>query len=180
MRSAVVLVDSTGHAAAGPNVDGVRDTVEGLARAVDDVVVSCPAGRAEAVEAELDGLEYRLARDRVPDGGPVAAIRSGCRMARGRRTYVTTPEDAVDPALLSALFEAAHRDGAVARVGGHDRPLVGVYDTAAAVEAAETTLGMGSRAMTDVLERLDVAVVSEPPAARASDDATRPAGSGST
>jgi len=180
MRSAVVLVDSTGRTAASPNAEGVRDTVEQLSQAVGDVVVSCPADRAGAVEAELDGLTYRLATDRVPDGGPVAAIRSGCRVARGRWTYVTTPETAVEPTLLSALFEAAERDGAIARTGGHDRPLVAVYDTAAAVGAAETTLGMGSRAMTDVLERLDVAVVTDPSAARASDDATQPAGSGST
>lgn len=179
MRSAVVLVDATGGAAS-PTVDSVPEVVERLSEAIDDVVVSCPADRAAAVEAELDGLEYRLATDRVPDGGPVAAIRSGCRVARGRRTYVTTPDGAADPALLSALFEAADSEAAIAHVGGHDRPLVAVYDTAAAIEAAETTLGMGSRAMTDVLDRLDVTVVTEPSAARASDDAAQPAGSGST
>ena len=55
-----------------------------------------------------------------------------------------------------------------------------MYDTAAAIDAAEMTLGMGSRAMTDVLERLDVTVVAEPPATRASEDAAQPTESGST
>jgi len=179
MRSAVVLVDAT-SGATSPNADSVPEAVERLSEAVEDVVVSCPADRAEVVEAKLEGLEYRLATDRVPDGGPVAAIRSGCRMARGRRTYVTTPADTVDPALLSALFEAVDSEGAIARIGGHDQPLVAVYDTAAAIDAAEMTLGMGSRAMTDVLERLDVTVVAEPPATRASEDAAQPTESGST
>jgi len=171
MRSGVILVEPTNSS----DIDGrVRDAVERVGSAVDDVVVSCPAGRAEAVEAQLDGLGYRLATDRVPDGGHVAAMRSGCRVARGRQTCVTTPAAPIHPELLSTLFEAADRDGAVARIGGHERPLLAVYDTEAAIEAAETTLGMGSRAMTQVLERLDVATVAEPSLARGSEDAERP------
>jgi len=180
MRSAIVLAGRTDtpRVASGPTAEGtVRDAVERLSPAVDDVVVSCPADRADAVEAELGGTEYRLATDRVPDGGPVAAIRSGCRVARGRRACVTTPQSAADPALVTALFEAADRDGAIARLEGRDCPLVAVYDTEAAIEAAETTLGMGSQAMTHVLERLDVTVVGDPAPARASEDTDQSAGS---
>lgn len=183
MRSAVLLVgrDDSRWVTPGPTVDGtVRDAVERIAPVVDDVVVSCPADRAEAVEAELGNSEYRLATDRVPDGGPVAGLRSGCRLARGQWTCVTATAAPVRPELLTALFEAADGDGAIARRDGHDRPLAAVYDTAAAIEAAETTLGMGSRAMTVVLERLDVTVVPNPSPARAADEADQPAGSGSS
>ena len=78
---------------------------------------------------------------------------------------------------MTALFEAADRDGAIARLEGRDRPLVAVYDTEAAIEAAETTLGMGSQAMTHVLERLDVTVVGDPVPARESEDTDQSAGS---
>lgn len=168
MRSAVLLV-ADGN---GP----VPDAVERAGAVVDDVVVSCPADRADAVESELEGTSYRLATDRVPDGGPVAAMRSGCRVARGRWACVTTPAAPVRPDLLAKLFEAADRDGAVARIDGHEHPLVAVYDTEAAIEASETTLRMGSRAMTHVIERLDVSTV----AMRSAENADQPTGSSSS
>jgi molybdopterin-guanine dinucleotide biosynthesis protein A len=121
----------------------------------------------------LPETDYRLAVDPVPDGGPVADIRSGCRVARARRAFVTTCEtEFVRPELVTRLFESAEGDGAVPRVRGTPRPLAAVYDTDAAVAAAETTLGMGSTSVTDLVDRLTVAT----PSARAASDEDGPSG----
>lgn len=185
MRSAVVLVGETQSSEPIPHVDGrpvVERVVERIAAAVDDIVVSADPEQADAVESALAGTDYRLAVDRVPDGGPVAGIRSGCRVARGRRTFVTGGEPAVGAELVTTLFDARRADGAVASIEGRPRPLVAVYETDAAIEAAETTLGMGSRATTDLLDRLDVATVaaSLPPRAHGSGTGQRSTESGST
>jgi molybdopterin-guanine dinucleotide biosynthesis protein A len=186
MRSAVVLVGETSSSESIPHVDGrpvVERIVDRIAPAVEDIVVSANAEQAGAVESALAGTDYRLAVDRVPDGGPVAGIRSGCRVARGRRTFVTGGQfPAVGAELVTALFDAHRDDGAVAHVEGRPRPLVAVYDTDAAIEAAETTLGMGSRATTDLLDRLDVATVARslPPRADGNRTGQRSTESGST
>lgn len=187
MRSAVILAAGPDdrQPTASPGVDGappIREVFDRVAPAVEDVVISCPAHRTGAVESALEDADYRLAIDRVPDGGPIAAIRSGCRLARGRRTFVTAGEfPGVDDAFVDRLFDAVEDDGAVARIGGDRRPLVAVYDTDAAIDAAETTLGMGSRAATVFLDRLAVGSVPGP-SARATDGGSdrRPAGSGSS
>jgi molybdopterin-guanine dinucleotide biosynthesis protein A len=170
MRSAVVLANAAEQSDSGPSLDG---TVERVAPAVDEVVVACRDEQRDAVAAALPETDYRVAVDPVPDGGPVADIRSGCRVARGRRTFVTTCETRfVGPDLVTRLFESVEGDGAVPRIDGTVRPLAAVYDTDAVIAAAETTLGMGSTSLTDLLDRLTVAT----PSARAATRGPTPSG----
>jgi len=155
MRSAVVLAESAG---AGVRTPPVKRAVNRVAPAVDEVVVSCQRGRREEVEAALDEETYRLAVDPVPGRSPVADIRSGCRVARGTEVFVMTADDDVRPALVTELFEACKREAAIPRIDGENRPLTAVYDTAAAIAAADVTLGMGSASITEMLDRLAVQI----------------------
>lgn len=156
MRSAVVLADDVCLA---DGVDPVERTVERVTPAVDDVVISCQCEQRERIDAALAVGGYRLAVDPVPDGGQVAGIRSGCRVARGAATFVTACADAVGPEGVERLFDAREADGAVPRMDGSLRPLSAVYDTDAAVAAADVTLGTGSSSVADMLDRLSVRVV---------------------
>lgn len=152
MRSAVVLADSAGSGARTPPI---KRAVNRVAPAVDEVVVSCRREQRESIEAALKTAPYRLAMDPVPGRSPVADIRSGCRVARGAETFVMTPDaDGVRPGLVTELFEACELEGAVPRIDGENRPLTAVYDTAAAIAAADVTLGMGSASVTEMLDRL--------------------------
>ncbi|MBV0923772.1 molybdenum cofactor guanylyltransferase [Halomicroarcula limicola] len=176
MRSAVVLAGgyssrfgetdkATAELDGDPLVRRVVDRVDGV---VDEVVVNCRDEQREPIATALDGVDHRFAVDPVPDGGPVAGIRTGCRVARGRFTFVTACDmPFVRPQLVSRLFAAAEDDGAVPRVGDRLRPLAGVYRADAAVEAADTTLGLGSSALTDLLDRLSVVTVPSPAPVRA-------------
>ncbi|KOX94991.1 hypothetical protein AMS69_03790 [Haloarcula rubripromontorii] len=179
MRSAVVLAGGRatrfGDAdEATADLDGepvIRRVVTGLGDAVDEVVVNCRDDRRADVEAALSGLDVRFAFDPVPDGGPVAGIRTGCRVARGDWTFVTPCDRPFVPAVLpERLFEAAEGDGAVPLVSGRARPLSAVYGTTAAVEACETTIGLGSPAVSDFLARLSPVTVSDPVPEHASDE----------
>lgn len=179
MRSAVVLAG--GHAArfgdaaeTTADLDGepmIRHVVAGVSDAVDEVVVSCRDDQRAAIEAALSGLDARFAFDPVPDGGPVAGIRTGCRVARGEWTFVTPCDRPSIPASLpQRLFEAADGDGAVPLVGDRPRPLSAVYDTAAAIEACETTIGLGSPAVSDFVARLSPVTVADPVPERVFDE----------
>lgn len=173
MRSAVVLANAAEQSDSGPSLDG---TIERIAPAVDELVVACRDEQRDAIAAELSDTDHRLAVDPVPNGGPVADIRSGCRVARGRQTFVTTCETKfVGPDLVTRLFESVEDDGAVPRIDGTTRPLAAVYDTDAAVAAAEKTLRMGSASVTDLVDRLTVAT----PSARAYSDDSDSSGDGS-
>jgi len=178
-RSAVVLAGgySTrfGDAdKATASLDGeplVRRVVERVAPAVDEVVVNCRAEQRTPIGQALDGLNYRFAVDPVPDGGPVAGVRTGCRVARSRFTFVTACDmPFVRPALASRLFETASDDGAVPRISGRPRPLAAVYRTDAATAAADTTLGVGSGSMRDLLARLSTEIVTVPVSAQVVED----------
>ncbi|MBV0902249.1 molybdenum cofactor guanylyltransferase [Haloarcula salina] len=184
MRSAVVLAG--GHGArfgdadeATADLDGepmIRHVVAGVSDAVDEVVVNCRDDQRAAIEAALSGLDTRFAFDPVPDGGPVAGIRTGCRVARGEWTFVTPCDRPFVPAALpQQLFEAADDDGAVPLVGGRPRPLSAVYDTRAAIEACETTIGLGSPAVSDFVARLSPVTVAEPVSEHAFDEVGTPA-----
>ncbi|WP_135302061.1 molybdenum cofactor guanylyltransferase [Haloarcula amylovorans] len=176
MRSAVVLAGgystrfgetdtATAELDGDPLIRRVVDRVDG---AVDEVVVNCRDEQRDSIATALDGVDHRFAVDPVPDGGPVAGIRTGCRVARGRFTFVTACDmPFVRPQLVTRLFEAAADDGAVPDIGDRLRPLAGVYRADAAVEAADTTLGLGSRALTDLLDRLSVVTVPSPAPVRA-------------
>jgi len=155
MRSGLVLTTDP------VDYDRVRKTVERVRPSVDEVVVSCRAEQRDELAAMLDTADCRFAVDPVPDRGPVADIRSGCRVARGSETFVTADHTpTVRPDVVDQLFESLEYEGVLSRLGGQRRPLMAVYETDAAVDAAETTLGLGSGAVDDMLDRLAVTTVS--------------------
>ena len=179
MRSAVILAG--GYSSrfgdrdkAMAELDGeslLRRVSERVADAVDEVVVNCRRGQRGAIETALSGLEYRVAVDPVPGRGPVAGVRTGCRLARGTWTFVTACDmPFLQPEIVARLFEAADADGVVPRVDGHRQPLAGVYKTDRAVDAADTTLRTGSRSMRDFVDRLSIATVTDSVPARVVSD----------
>jgi molybdopterin-guanine dinucleotide biosynthesis protein A len=171
MVSALVLAG--GYSTRFPDGDKALATLDGeplvarvvdrLADTVDEVVVNCRADQRAAIADALGDRAYRVAIDPVPDRGPVAGIRTGCRVASGRWTFVTACDmPFVDGDLAATLLDAAAGDGAIAHVGGHRQPLAAVYRTDRAVAAADTTLSTGSRALTDMLGHLSLAAVTDP------------------
>lgn len=170
MRSAVVLAggysDRFGDGEkATAELDGeslVRRVTGRVGEAVDEVVVNCRRDQRGAIETALSGLEYRVAVDPVPGRGPVAGVRTGCRVARGSWTFVTACDmPFLRPEVVDRLFDGADADGAVPLVDGHRQPLAGVYRTDRAVDAADTTLRTGARSMRDFLDRLSVRTVTD-------------------
>ena len=183
MRSALVLTGGYSRRfgdreKATAELDGeplVRRVTERVADAVDEVIINCRREQRGAIDAALSGLEYRVAVDPVPGRGPVAGVRTGCRLARGTWTFVTACDmPFLRPGIVAGLFEAAEADGAVPRVDGHRQPLAGAYRTDRAVEAADVTLRTGSRSMRVFLDRLSVVTVPDSVPARAVSDVDTP------
>lgn len=167
MRSGLVLAG--GHSTrfgdadkAVARVDGaplIRRVAERVAGVTDELVVNCRDGQRAAITGALDGLDYRLAVDPVPDEGPVAGLRTGLRVARGDAVAVVACDmPHADPALFERLFERADA-AAVPRANGHLQPLHAVYGRHAARFACDRTLANGSRRLADALARLDPTVV---------------------
>jgi len=179
MRSAVVLAG--GYSTrfgdgdkATAKLDGdplIRHVAQRVEHAVDEVVVNCREEQRDAIAGALDGVDHRFAIDPVPDGGPVAGVRTGCRVARGRFTFITACDmPFIRPQMVTQLFEATEEDGAVPLIDDRLRPLAGVYRSEAAVDAADTTLSLGSNALTNLLDRLSVVTVPSPAPVRAVQD----------
>lgn len=183
MRSAVILAGGYSKRfgqwdKALAEVEGeplVRRVAERVTPAVDELIVNCRGEQRGAIASALSGLDYRMALDPSPDGGPVAGIRTGCRATRADWTFVTACDmPLVSAALASELFEATAAEGAVPRIDGRLRPLAAVYRTSAAVEAAEATLEADSGAVMALLDRLSTATVRDPaPACAVADIDTR-------
>ncbi|QLG49700.1 molybdenum cofactor guanylyltransferase [Natrinema halophilum] len=161
MRSAVVLAggystrfrDSDKATAELDGAPLVHRIAECVAPAVDEILVNCREEQCEDIAAALAAVRHRLAVDPVPDGGPVAGIRTGCRIARGRWTFVVACDmPFVRAGLANRLFDAADGDGAVPRIDGRSRPLAAVYHTHAVVAAADRALHAGSGAVFDLLD----------------------------
>lgn len=154
MRSGLVLTTDPA------DYEQVSETVERVRPSVDEVVISCRDEQRDEIEATVAPVDCRFAVDPVPDRGPVADIRSGCRVARGSKTFVTADRaPAIRADAIERLFESVEYEGVVSRLSGQRQPLVAVYETDAAVDAAETTLGLGSGAVDDMLDRLAVTTV---------------------
>ncbi len=154
-----------------------------LAPTIDELVVNCRADQRAALADALAGLDDRLpvrfAVDPVPDEGPVAGLLTGLRVARGRRVAVAgCDQPFLRTATVATLFDRATdegasggsgadpgSDGAVALVDGRRQPLPAVYRATVAREAAERTLATGSRALRDVLTRVDPVPVPVAPGA---------------
>jgi len=143
-------------------VDGapmVRRVAERVAGVTDELVVNCREAQRGRITGALDGLDYRLAVDPVPDEGPVAGMRTGLRVARGDAVAVVACDmPLADPGLFERLFERAST-AAVPRADEHLQPLHAVYDRHAARFACDRTLANDSRRLADALARLDPAVV---------------------
>jgi molybdopterin-guanine dinucleotide biosynthesis protein A len=151
----------------------VSHTAAALAPVVDELVVNCRADQRDALAAALDGGEtVRFAVDPVPDEGPVAGLRTGLRVARGRHVAVVgCDQPFLRTPTVAALFDRSEGGGgpggrapertagAAPLVDGRRQPLGTVYPTAAASRAAERTLAAGSRALRDVLARVDPVAV---------------------
>lgn len=139
----------------------LRRVVDSIDGAVAEVIVNCREEQRDAMDEILPD-DVRFAIDRVPDSGPVAGIRDGCRMARGDWTFVTACDmPFLDTEYIELLFDTAADDGAVPRVDGHPVALAAVYDTTAAVESADLTLQTGSKAMTEFLAKLSPVFVDD-------------------
>jgi molybdopterin-guanine dinucleotide biosynthesis protein A len=141
----------------------VRHTAAALAPAVDELVVNCRKDQRDALAAALEGLDERLsvrfAVDPVDDEGPVAGLLTGLRVTRGQYVAVSGCDQ---PFLRSAtvvdLFARATDEagaGAAPLVDGRREPLGAVYRVERAREAAVRTMAAGSRALRDVLARVD-------------------------
>ncbi|WP_436907869.1 molybdenum cofactor guanylyltransferase [Halosimplex marinum] len=160
MRSALLLT-GVGDVFGAPAADAPLGRVAAaVAPAVDEVVVACSADdRSDAAEA-LGDLPHRLAVDPIADEGPVAAIRTGVRVASGDAVAVVAGDvPTVDTSLLDDCFEACDDTAAVPRSDGRLHPLHAVYDADAARVACDHTLAAGSGRLYDVLSRLDPVVV---------------------
>jgi len=160
MRSALLLT-GVGNAFGPSAADApLRRVAEAVAPAVDEVVVACPEGHRESVADALGDAPHRLAVDPIADEGPVAAIRTGVRVANGDAAAVVAGDvPTVDTSLLGDCFDACGDTAAVPRSDGRLHPLHAVYDADAARIACDHTLAAGSGRLYDVLSRLDPAVV---------------------
>ncbi|MCD2199338.1 molybdenum cofactor guanylyltransferase [Halobacterium sp. KA-4] len=137
----------------------VRRVAERIDSVTDELVVNCRDDQRTAITDALDGLDYRMAVDPIPDEGPVAGMRTGLRVARGDRVAVVACDmPLADPELFERLFERSGT-AAVPRADGHLQPLHAVYGRHAARFACDRTLANGSRRLADALARLDPVVV---------------------
>jgi molybdopterin-guanine dinucleotide biosynthesis protein A len=137
----------------------VRRVAERVDSVTDELIVNCRDDQRVAITEALEGLDYRLAVDPIPDEGPVAGMRTGLRVARGDAVAVVACDmPLVDPELFERLFERVDT-AAVPRADGHLQPLHAVYGRHAARFACDRTLANGSRRLADALARLDPVVV---------------------
>ena len=160
MRSALLLTgvgNALGSDAADASLARVADAV---APAVDELVVACSADDRAAASEALGDRRHRLAVDPIADEGPVAAIRTGVRVAGGDAVAVVAADvPTVDTSLLDDCFDACAATAAVPRSDGRLHPLHAVYDADAVRTACDHTLAAGSGRLYDVLSRLDPVVV---------------------
>jgi molybdopterin-guanine dinucleotide biosynthesis protein A len=148
-------------------------TAAALAPVVDELVVNCREAQRDAFEAALAPLDERLpvrfAIDPVSDEGPVAGLLTGLRVTRGRHVAVAgcdqpflrtaTVADLFAHARGGAGSDTATPAGAAPLVEDGREPLGAVYHRQRAREAAINTMAAGSRALRDVLARVDPAAV---------------------
>ncbi|WP_254824467.1 molybdenum cofactor guanylyltransferase [Haloglomus halophilum] len=139
----------------------VRHTAAALAPAVDELVVNCREAQRDALAAALEGLDeclpVRFAVDPVDDEGPVAGLLTGLRVTRGQYVAVAgCDQPFLRSATVADLFARATGEaGTAPLVEGRREPLGAVYRVQRAREAAVRTMAAGSRALRDVLARVD-------------------------
>ena len=160
MRSALLLT-GVGNALGSETADASLGRVsEAVAPAVDELVVACSTDDRSAASEAVGDFPHRLAVDPIADEGPVAAIRTGVRVASGDAVAVVAGDvPTVDTSLLDDCFDACADTAAVPRSDGRLHPLHAVYDTETVRVACDHTLATGSGRLYDVLSRLDPVVV---------------------
>jgi len=149
-------------------IDGtpmLRRVADRVVPLVDEFVVNCRQDQREAFADALDGLAPRFAVDPVPDRGPVAGLRTGLRVAAGRRAVaLACDRPFVEPGLFAHLLDRARVTDAAAvvpRADGRPQPLSAVYDVRAARGACTRVLDRGDRRLAAVLDELAVTTVAE-------------------
>ena len=158
------------HDKALARLDGqplLMHVVEGLAPAVDDVVVNCRQDHLSSfclvLRAAPVDVDVAFAPDPVPDKGPAAGLATGLREVSTPYVAVVAADmPFVDPEFFDDLFDlATESDGSVPHIGGHAQPMHTVYRTAAAHSAACDVVRHGDGSLRDVVECLDMTVLSE-------------------
>ncbi|SFK60587.1 molybdopterin-guanine dinucleotide biosynthesis protein A [Halogranum rubrum] len=147
-------------------VDGVpmiRRVVDGLAPAVDEIVVNCRRGQRPAFEAALSGLEVRFAEDPILDRGPVAGLRTGLQATTAEYAAVVACDMPFVPtALVDHLFAAARtHTGAVPEIGGQRQPFPAVVHVRAGLTACADAFVHQRGRLCEVVDVLDPVVVPE-------------------
>lgn len=138
--------------------------IEGVAPAVDGVVVSCREAQLEEFRPIFERFEVPVAPapDPKPDRGPAAGIANALQAVRAPWVAVVAGDmPFVDGDFLEWLFEqGAGTDGAVPKIGGYPQPTHAVYRREA-LEAAAAASTEDDGSLRAVIDRLDVTIVPE-------------------
>lgn len=147
-------------------VDGVpmiRRVADGLAPAVDELVVNCRRKQRPAFETVLSGLDVRFAEDPILDRGPVAGLRTGLQATTAEYAAVVACDMPFVPtSLLDHLFAASRTNsGAVPEVGSEPQPFPAVVHVRAAQTACTDAFVSRRGRLCDVVDVLGPVVVPE-------------------
>lgn len=141
----------------------IRRVADRVVRVTNELVVNCRDDQRAAVDRALEGLDYRVAIDSIPDRGPVAGMQTGLGVASVPEVAVVAGDmPLADSALFDRLFEQlSETDAAVAvpRTDGRLQPLHAVYEESTTRTACEEAIAAGSVRLQDVLARIDATVV---------------------
>lgn len=150
--------------------------IDGLAPAVDGVVVSCREEQLDDFRPIFDAVSVPVtpAPDPVPDRGPAAGLATALETVDAPWVAVVAGDmPFVDGVFLEWLFDriaddgddgddtANGSEGAVPEFDGHRQSTHAVYRTAALREAVEAALDGDDGSLQGVIEQLDVTVVPE-------------------
>lgn len=139
--------------------------IEGVAPAVDGVVVSCREEQLDAFRPIFDAASVPVAPapDPEPDQGPTAGLANALEAVSAPWVAVVAGDmPFVDAGFLDELFErVGDSDAAFPEVDGHQQPTHGVSRTDALAAAAEASLADDDGSLRAVLDRLDATVIPE-------------------
>jgi molybdopterin-guanine dinucleotide biosynthesis protein A len=137
--------------------------VDGLAPAVDAVVVSCRQSQVQDLRPILryGQVDAATVPDPIPDRGPLAGLANAVDAVETQFVTVA-PCDMpfLDTAVVSALRERiGENDAAIPRVDGECQPACAVYRTASVRQAASDALDADERSLFAMVSRLDAETV---------------------
>ena len=139
----------------------IRRVADGLAPAIEELVVNCRADQREAIAGALSGLAPTFALDAESDRGPVAGIAAGLEATDAAYAVVVACDlPFLDTALVEYLFErAAGSDAAVPKPNDWFEPLHAVYRPGPMAEACRDALVEGDVRIIEPLFSLEYEVV---------------------